>query len=266
MTNDKTIKDKPKCIYNCKALWITAFSLVQIAFVSANIYYYSKTNYCYDIYITTPKDCEVSFVTPIGTKYTQNVKANMTFREYKRPLKEIYAPECATVKFSLDDSSILYTFIFLSKRLGILYMALTILCLLPLLLSTNNRILWTLMLFMQIPFIGIFVFLYANTNYYCNIIVFSQHECVVNTTSPLGFNTEFYISANIDLYIDSDAIKDIELPEYATARFDSDNVSVIDVFDYYCRQGFFFFGFAFTFMLLLPLLIHFWHPKHDIKK
>lgn len=259
----KHMKDKLKHIYNNKILWITAFCLVQIAFVSANIYYYSRTNYCCDIYITSPTDCEVSFVTPIGTTYTQNVEANVKFREYKRPLAEVHAPECATIKFSSNDANILYTFVFLSKRLGILYMALTILCLLPLLLSTNNRILWTLMFVMQIPFIGIFVFLYANTNYYCNITVFSSHECVVNTISPLGVNTEFYVSANEDLYIDSDAIKDIELPEYAIVRFDSDNVSLIDIFDYYCRQYFFFYWFGFTFMLLLPFLIRSWQPKQD---
>lgn len=266
MTQHISIKENLKRIYNCKWLWITAFCLVQIAFVSANIFYYSRTNYCSDIYITSPTDCEVSFVTPIGTTYTQNVKANVTYREYKRPLKEINAPECATMKFSLDDTSILYTFIFLSKRLGILYMTLTILSLLPWLLNTSIRTLLTLCLIGQVPFIAIFIFLYLNTNYYCAITVFSPQECVVIATSPMDVNTIFYVPENEDIYIEPDAIKNIKYPKYATIRFGSNNVSVIDVFDYYCRQGFFFFGFAFTFMLLLPLLIHFWHPKHDIKK
>jgi hypothetical protein len=95
-------KETPKRILNCKWLWITAFSLVQIAFVSANIYYYSRTKYCCDIYITSTTDCEVSFVTPIGTTYTQNVKANVEFHEYKRPLEEVHAPECATYVYAIN--------------------------------------------------------------------------------------------------------------------------------------------------------------------
>lgn len=265
MTNAKTIKDKLKCISNCKTLWIIAFCLVQIAFVLANIYYYSRTNYCCDIHITSPTDCEVSFVTPIGTTYTQNVKANVEFHEYKRPLEEVHAPECATIKFSSNDADILYTFVFLSKRLGVLYMVLTILLTMPLLLNPNNKILWTLCFIVQVPFIVIFIFLYINTNCYCGITIFSPRECIVNTTSPMGVSTDIHVPANEYIYIEPDAIKAIEAPEYATVSFDSDTISVIDVFDYYCRQGFFFFGFGFTFMLLLPLLIHYWHPKHDTK-
>ncbi len=95
-------KETPKRILNCKWLWITAFSLVQIAFVSANIYYYSRTKYCCAIYLTSTTDCEVSFVTPIGTTYTQNVKANVEFHEYKRPLEEVHAPECATYVYAIN--------------------------------------------------------------------------------------------------------------------------------------------------------------------
>lgn len=259
------MKEKLKRIYNCKWLWITAFCLVQIVFVSANIFYYSRTKYCCDIYITSTTDCEVSFVTPIGTTYTQNVKANVKFREYKRPLAEVHAPNCATVEFSSNDDSILYTLMFLSKRLGLLYIALTILLPMPLLINTSNKILWTLCFIAQVPFIAIFIFLYINTNCYCDITIFSPRECIVNTKSPIGVSTDIHVPANEYIYIEPDAIKAIEAPEYATVSFDSDTISVIDVFDYYCRQGFFFFGFAFTFMLLLPLLIHYWHPKHDTK-
>lgn len=38
------MKEKLKRILNCKWLWITAFSLVQIAFVSANIYIIREQN------------------------------------------------------------------------------------------------------------------------------------------------------------------------------------------------------------------------------
>ena len=187
----------------------------------------------------------------------------MTFREYKRPLAEIHAPECATIQFSSDEVSISDIFIFtmVVKRLYLLWGGLTCLCLI---LLSRKRI-WMSLVIVQVPFIVIFVLLYINTNYYCGITVFSPQECVVNTTSPLGVNTEFYISANEDLYIDSDAIKDIELPEYAIVRFDSDYVSVIDVFDYYCRQGFFFDWFGFTFILLLSFLIRSWQPINTRK-
>ena len=255
------MKEKLKRIHNCKPLWITAFCLVQIAFVSANIFYYSRTNYCCDIYITSPTNCEVSFVTPIGTTYTQNVKANVTFREYKRPLAEVHAQECAIVKFSSNDNSILDTLTFLSKRLGLLYMILTILLTIPLLLNTNNKTLWALCLIVQVPFIAIFIFLYINTNCYCGITVFSSQECIVNTTSPMGIATKFYVHENEDIYIEPDAIKVIDTPEHAIVRFDSDTISVIDVFDYYCRQYFFFYWFGFTFMLLLPFLIRSWQSK-----
>ena len=101
------MKDKLKRIYNSKSLWITILCLVQIVPVLANWYYYTKTNYCCDIYITSPTDCEVSFVTPTGKTYTKNVSENETFREYKRPLADVRAPECAKVEFSSDEIQVL---------------------------------------------------------------------------------------------------------------------------------------------------------------
>ncbi len=250
-------KEKYKRLYNSKILWIISLCLVQIAFVSANIFYYSRTNYCSDIYITSPTDCEVSFVTPIGTTYTQNVKANVEFHEYKRPLEEVHAPECATLFFSSNDVHIMDVFIFTLKRIGLLWFGLTTLCSLALSLYKKK---WSILI-LQIPFVAIFAFLYFNTNYYCDFTIFSPQECIVHTTSPLGVSTFIHVPANEDLYIEPNAIKHIECPEYASVNFKSDKVSLVDVFDYYCRYGFFFLWVAFNLFFLLPSLIRSWQPK-----
>lgn len=261
MTNDKTIKDKLKCIYNCKALWITAFCLVQIAFISANIFYYSRTNYCCDIYITSPTDCEVAFVTPIGTKYTQNVKANVTFHEYKRPLAEVRAPECATLRFSSDKINAVDVFVFTLIRLCVLWLVLTILCTLPLPLYKKKWLIFIL----QIPFVAIFIFIYFTTNYYCGLTIFSPQECAVQITSPLGSTTNINVPANEDIYIKPDAIKVIYYPEYVSVQFDSISASLADIFIYYCRQGFFFYWFTCNLCFILSFLIHLWQPTNKIQ-
>jgi hypothetical protein len=181
--------------------------------------------------------------------------------EHKRPLAEIHAPECATVQFSSDKVSISDIFIFTMKVKGlhILWMIATVLCSIPLLLNLNCLPL----IIIQIPFIVIFVFLYFNISYYSGFIIFSPKECTVHITTPLEAATDIQIPTNEYTYIEKNAIMTIEYPEYAAIRFDSDTVSVIDVFDYYCRRGFFFYWFAFTFMLFLPFLIRSWQPKQD---
>ena len=252
------MKEKLKQLYNNKILWIIFLCLIQIVFVSANLFYYSKTNYCCDIYITSPTDCEVTFVTPVGTTYIQNVKANVKFREYKRPLAEVHAPECAKLIFSSNNVHIIDVVIFTLKRLGLLWLGLTILCILPLSLYNKK---WAILI-LQIPFVAIYAFLYFNTNYYCDFTIFSPQECVVQMTSPLGVTTNIHVPANENVYVEPNAIKDIEYPEYASVRFDSDTVSLVDVFDYYCRNRFFFLWVAFnSFLLLLTFLIHSWQPK-----
>lgn len=134
------MKGNLKRIYNCKKLWIICLCLIQILFVTANIFYYFRTNYCCDIHITSPTDCDVSFVTPMGKTYIQNVKANITFIEYKRPLAKVLASKCATITYSSNRVSVLdiISFTMKKKRLFWLWLGLTYISVL-LIIKSNKK-------------------------------------------------------------------------------------------------------------------------------
>lgn len=131
------LKEKLKRLYNNKILWIIGLCLIQGVFVVGNLFCYVRTNYCCDVYISSPIDCKVSFVTIIGGKQIQNIEANVAYRENKRPLAEVIAPQCATITYSSDKVQItdILTYTMITHNYWVVWLALTYLCVLEIVWS-----------------------------------------------------------------------------------------------------------------------------------
>ena len=102
----------------------------------------------------------------------------------------------------------------------------------------NNKLWITILISVQIFFISAFSFYYANTNYCCEIEIFSEKPCQVELVTPIGNKYTEHIDANCKTIIPKRPLKQIKVESNISLSYSTNKVSAVDVFVFLRGRGF----------------------------
>ena len=102
----------------------------------------------------------------------------------------------------------------------------------------NNYFWLATFIYVQIFFISAFSFYYANTNYCCEIEMFSEKPSQVEFVTPIGNKYTEHIEANCKTIIPKRPLKQIKVDSNISLSCSTNKVSAIDVFVFLRGRGF----------------------------